>query len=185
MSTSGESGVSAGTESVDEKNSREDPADSAFRHHYRAIYRYLRRRTESAAEAEELAAEVFADAAAALHEPRSDEPPVLAFLYVLARRRFADAARRRAASSRPVSLEDFADELAELERDEALTQALRRALGNLPPELGKVVAMKLVQGRPFAEIARELGVSEVACRKRFQRGLAALRAALSEEGVEP
>jgi RNA polymerase sigma-70 factor (ECF subfamily) len=164
---------------------RADAADRAFRQYYATIYRYLRRRTGSAEQAEELTAEVFADAASALRRFDPGKAPVLAFLYTIAQRRFADAARGCGRSVESVPLEDVADLVAEPERDEAVTQALHRALGRLPHELGKVVAMKLVQGRPFAEIARELGVSEAACRKRFQRGLATLRAVLAEEGFEP
>jgi len=149
------------------------------------MYRYLRCKTGSADEAEELAAEVFADAVSALRDFKPGETPVLALLYTLARRRFADAARRRGRGSlQSLSLGEAADALVEPERDEALTQALQHALGRLPPELGVVVAMKLVQGRRFAEIARDLGVSEAACRKRFERGMRALRAALAEEGLE-
>ena len=43
--------------------------------------------------------------------------------------------------------------------------------------------MKLIQGRSFSEIADHVGVSEVACRKRFQRALELLRDSLEQEDV--
>ena len=69
-------------------------AEAAFRRHYGDVYRYLRRRTGDHHEAEELTQRVFADAAASLD---GAETP-LAWLYTVARRRFADQARR---SGRP------------------------------------------------------------------------------------
>jgi DNA-directed RNA polymerase specialized sigma24 family protein len=68
-----------------------DPSEGAFRRHYAEIYRYVRRRTPSEHEAEELTQQVFADAAASL---RCDGRPPIARLYAVAKRRFADAARR-------------------------------------------------------------------------------------------
>ena len=157
---------------VDDKTERDDLAAWAFREHYGSIFRYLRRKTGSAEQAEELTQQVFADAVAALRTFRPGETPVLAALYALARRRLADAVRRsRRGRPPPVPVDELADVLVEPERDQELTQALRRALARLPPELGMVVVLKLVEGRRFADIAARLGVSEAACRKRFQRGL--------------
>lgn len=165
---------------------RADLAGWAFREHYGSIYRYLRRKTGNPDRAEELAQQVFADAASALRSFHPGPTPVLALLYTFAQRRFADSARRDGrARIAPVPLDDLAEELAELEHDQTLTAALCRALECLPREQGIVVTMKLVQGCRFAEIARRLGVSEVACKKRFQRGLEALRRTLEEEGFEP
>src|SRR5256885_1881660 len=76
-------------------------AEAVFRRHYGDVYRFLRRRTRDHHEAEELTQRVFADAAAALGERGPEEP--LAWLYTVARRRFADAVRR---SHRHVELRD-------------------------------------------------------------------------------
>src|SRR5919202_2104695 len=69
-----------------------DLSERAFRRHYGDVYRFVRRRTRDHHEAEELAQQVFADAAASL---RADGRPPLAWLYAVAKRRFADEARRR------------------------------------------------------------------------------------------
>src|SRR5256885_9237332 len=70
-----------------------EPSERAFRRHYAEIYRYVRRRTYDEHQAEELTQQVFADAAASL---RCDGRPPIAWLYAVAKRRFADAPRRDA-----------------------------------------------------------------------------------------
>jgi DNA-directed RNA polymerase specialized sigma24 family protein len=47
------------------------------------------------------------------------------------------------------------------------------------------VALKLLRGLSFAEIAAELETSPAAAKMRFARALAALREELRQEGVEP
>ena len=80
-------------------------AELAFRRHHAQIYRYLRRRTGDPYRAEDLAQEVFADAAVALS--RGERPSsMLAWLYTIAQRRFADEARRRSRSPAGVRLDD-------------------------------------------------------------------------------
>lgn len=71
-------------------------AAQAFRRHYRQIYGFVRRRSAADSDAEDIAAEVFADAADALERFEPGSTPVLAWLYTVARRRLADEARRRA-----------------------------------------------------------------------------------------
>ena len=70
-------------------------AEGAFRRHYGHVYGYFRRRLGDPERAEELTQDVFAAAARSLPEERPGDPPVLVWLYTVARRRFADEARRR------------------------------------------------------------------------------------------
>jgi len=84
----------------------EELAETAFRPHYRQVYSFVRRRAESDAEAEDVTAAVFADAAEALGRFRPGPSPVLAWLYTVARRRLIDEARRR---SRFTAATDSAD----------------------------------------------------------------------------
>lgn len=157
----------------------DEVAADAFRRHYRQVYGFVRRRTQSDAEAEDVAAEVFADAAASLEGFRPGRTPVLAWLYTVARRRLADEARRR--SRRPVAV--MAAEPAEYGPDVA--RSLRRALATLPDTQRRVVVLKLIEGWSFREIAAEVGASEAACKMRLSRALERLRDALEQEGVEP
>ena len=153
-------------------------AEAVFRRHYGDVYRFLRRRTRDHHEAEELTQRVFADAAAALGERAPEEP--LAWLYTVARRRFADAVRR---SHRHVELCDAP--AAQPAHGPATARALRAGLARLPDNQRAVVVAKLLEGRSFAEIARRSGATEAACKMRFVRGLRTLRTLLEQEGIEP
>ena len=162
-----------------------DLAETAFRRHYAQIYRYLRRKTGDHGRAEELTQEVFADAAAALGRFRRGPTPVLAWLYTVAARRFADEARRNAAARAVVPLEAVEDSAADRDYGARVTDALQAAISRLPAQQREVVLLKLVHGAPFREIAARVGTSEAACKMRFHRALEALRQELEREGVQP
>jgi RNA polymerase sigma factor (sigma-70 family) len=156
-------------------------AEGAFRRHYQHVYGFFRRRVRDPHRAEELTQEVFTAAAAGLAEPRQGDPPVLAWLYTVARRRFVDESRRLRRESRPKGLparttSDYGPFVA---------RALREALGELPGGQSRVVVLKLLRGMTFAEIGAEVGLTEAAAKMRFKRALEALRAELIERGIEP
>lgn len=166
----------------------DSPVATAFRRHYSQVYRFLRRRTESDEVAEDLVQAVFVDATVRLHELEREGPPILAWLYTVARRRLADRARAVArwegtlasleeTRARPVE--------SELEYGGRLGEMIGEAIRGLPEGQRRVVVMKLLEGRSFREIAEQVGVSEAACKMRFSRGLEALRAELTSRGVEP
>jgi len=166
----------------------DDPVASAFRRHYEQVYRFLRRRTESDEVAEDLAQAVFADAAARLRHLESDGPPVLAWLYTVARRRLIDRAREVARGpGRIAGLDEARAQAVETmpEYGERLAASIAAAMAELPDGQRQVVVMKLLEGRPFGEIAPRLGATEAACKMRFSRGLEALRSELSRQGVGP
>jgi RNA polymerase sigma-70 factor (ECF subfamily) len=160
----------------------EDALAVAFRRHYRQIRDYVRRRGSSYDEAEEIAQEVFAQAAALLGGLKVSSSPVAAWLYTVAQRRIVDEARRRARAARaelvvvPAEASQYGDDVA---------RAIRRALERLPEAQRRVVVLKLFEGRRFAEIARLLGTTEAASRMRFSRALERLRDELEEEGITP
>ena len=151
-------------------------AEGAFRRHYNQVYRYLRWRTHDHHRAEELTQQVFADAAASLRD--TGEPP-LAWLYTVAKRRFADEARRRGAVLAPAPVAEGK------EYGPAVASALRTAMERLPEGQRQVVVLKLLRGARFAEIGKSLGLTEAAAKMRFVRALEALRTELEGEGVTP
>ncbi len=157
---------------------------AGYRRHYGRVYRFVRRRARSAEDAEDLTQEVFEAAAAAFADERLTSEPELAWLYTVAERRLVDTWRRQSRT------EPFAPDggtaVTAAERGAygaEVTQALLAGLRRLPVEQRRVVLAKLVQGRPFAEIASALGLSEEACRMRLSRGLASLRDFLRAEGL--
>lgn len=156
----------------------EDLAEQAFRRHYRQIYGFVRRRSPSEVDAEDITAEVFADAAVALERFEAGSSPVLAWLYTVAKRRLADEARRRLRGD--VSLAPVAPTYPP-----DVARALSRALTALPAAQRDVVVLKLIRGLSFREIARMLGATEAACKMRLSRGLDRMRQSLEEEGVGP
>lgn len=164
----------------------EELADSSYRRHYARVYRFVRRRSGSAQEAEDVTQEVFAAALAALAEERLHGEPELAWLYTVAERRLI-ATWRRSIGTEPLDPEttratNSTD--AEVYGRRSL-EALLAGLRRLPSGQRQVVVLKLFEGRPFAEIASRLGVNEEACRMRLSRALSSLREHLEAEGVDP
>jgi RNA polymerase sigma factor (sigma-70 family) len=152
---------------------------------YEAIYRFVRRCASSREDAEDLTQEVFLAAARELAQARSsEESPTLAWLYTVARRRLVDGLRR--GSREPITVSSVIPAVSD-ERvyGPSVVQALLDGLRQLESDQRLVVALKLFEGRPFAEIALMVGASEEACRARFSRGLATLRSYLAEKGVTP
>lgn len=158
-------------------------AELAFRRHHAQIYRYLRRRTHDSDRAEDLAQEVFADAAAALSPGEWRPVSMLAWLYTIAQRRFADDVRRRRHVPAEVPLDDILDQLPARDSSPEVGRALRDGIARLAPDQRRVIAMKLLRGCSFDDIAGTLKVSEAAAKMRFQRALATLRTDLERQGI--
>jgi RNA polymerase sigma-70 factor, ECF subfamily len=159
-------------------------AENVLVHRYREVYRFVRRRSVSAGEAEDVTQETFAEAARVLGPLSAEAPPSLAWLYTVARRRLIDAARRdtrRRARDRALEVVPTPPS----EYGPAVGRALVAAMAELPESQREVVVRKVLRGQSFAEIARAVNVSEAACKMRFARGLEALRTELSRQGVEP
>lgn len=158
----------------------------AFVRRYQEIFRFVRRRTVTRSEAEDLTQEVFADAARVLGPLSAEAPPTLGWLYTVARRRLVDATRsdvRRRARRSDAVLELVPTSPSEY--GPAVARALVSAIAELPSSQREVVVRKVLQGQSFAEIADDLKATEAACKMRFARGLEALRSELTRQGVEP
>jgi RNA polymerase sigma factor (sigma-70 family) len=165
----------------------EDVAESAFRRHYGQIYRFVRRRSASDEQAEDVTQTVFADAAAASARLRPDASLLLGWLHQVARRRLADEARR---DSRTPSNVLPLEVVREVAGPDALSSAhsgsaLRKAIARLPRGQRDVVVLKLIEGRSFAEIGERLNASPAACKMRLVRALETLRDELEKEGITP
>lgn len=162
-----------------------DLAEQAFREHYGRVYRFVRSRTASNAEAEDIAQTVFAEAATRLDSFKPGATPVLAWLYTVAQRRLIDAARRRARREPPLSLESIDSAAQEATYGSEVTTALGHALAALSPLQRQAVLLRLIDGHSFAKIAEITGSTEAACKMRFARAVAAVRAHMEREGITP
>ena len=157
-----------------------------YRRHVRGVLSFFRRRLHGADVAFDLTAETFASAleAAPRYEPRPE--PARGWLYGIAfnklheaqRRGRADDAARRALGMEPIELTDKG-----LERVETLaTGPALQALATLPEEQREAVRARVLDERPYDEIAERIGCSESVVRQRVSRGVRAMRARLEEVG---
>jgi RNA polymerase sigma-70 factor, ECF subfamily len=153
--------------------------EALFRAHYPEIVRYLTSRLGSRDDALELASEVFLEAWRRVPGLRWRGRPVRVWLYRVAANMAADELTRRARTF-PLAAEAEAPDPTERVPDRV---ALARALRGLPPEYQLVVHLRLVEGHPFAEVARTMGKSVGACQMLLLRAGKQLREALEREGV--
>ncbi len=154
--------------------------EELYRNHARRLAGYLMRSTSDAEVAADLTAETFAAALVARDRYRPELGAPATWLYGIAahklsdwrRRGYAeDRARRRLGIERPPLSEEDVAELARLADEVSVVELLEE----LPEEQRKAVRARLLDDRPYGEIAVAEGVSEAAVRQRVSRGLASLR----------
>ena len=145
--------------------------------HHTRIWRYVYARTADRDDADDLAAQVFAEAVASIHRYRYTGRPLLAWLYRVARNLTAERARRRrrelprsSAEPRGGSLEERLDSME-----------LARALEGLTDSQREVVALRFFAGYSTREIAAAMGKREAAIYSLEVRALASLRRFLGEK----
>ena len=167
---------------------RHDPESLGrfYDRHESAVLAYFARRLRDPEAAADLTAETFAEVVAQCRRGVDVAEP-LGWLFAIARSKLIDSQRRGRVADRarrrlglePLTLTDEA-----LERIEALAgetfAALSDALAELPDDERGAVVARLVQERPYADIASAQGVSEPVVRKRVSRALARLRRHLVE-----
>ncbi len=165
---------------------------AAFELFYRrwlpVVTRYHLRRAGTREAAFDLTAETFAAVVVALGDFDPEKGAAPAWLFAIAehklrtsfRRGRVEARARRALGHRRVVLDDEdlarVEELASLGGD-AHVDAL---LAELPAEQERAVRARVLDERPYAEIATDLRCSEAVVRQRVHRGLARLRSRLAE-----
>jgi RNA polymerase sigma-70 factor (ECF subfamily) len=168
----------------------EPDAFMAFYERYETpIIGYLLRRTRDTELAVDLASETFAAALAGAHRfrPGAGAGSATAWLFTIAHNVLADSLRRgrvEARARRALGIREaivYTDE--QLERIEATASqahSLEELLEALPAAQREAVRARVLDERPYSDIATELRTSELVVRKRVSRGLAALREHLEE-----
>ncbi len=157
-----------------------------YRRHLSLVVALLMRRTADPELSADLTAEVFAAALGAAPRYVAQHETAEGWLAGIARNVLGHSLRRGQVDSRArerLDLRplDFAE--SDLERVLALADAGRGAatglLHTLPHAERAALVARVVDERPYAEIAAGLGCSELVVRKRVSRGLARLRAELA------
>jgi RNA polymerase sigma-70 factor (ECF subfamily) len=158
--------------------------DALYARHREELLVFLARRTADPQIALDLWAETFAQAVAGRHRFRGTTADEQAgWLYAIARRQLALYYRRgrienRALARLHLEREPASPEiLAEIEQRAGLSELraeLADALARLSPGVREAVQLRIVDERPYPELARDLGISEQAARARVSRGLAKL-----------
>jgi RNA polymerase sigma-70 factor, ECF subfamily len=152
---------------------------------WRPVYRSFARYTSDPGETEDLTQEVFLRAIRALPQYAEQGVPYTAYVLRIAANLAKDRWRAGPAMAVPVGeLPDRPDPapgpdgLAVLSHQRA---ALLRALDQLGPDQRTVLRLRILEGRPAAEVAALTNRSPAAVRQLQVRALAALRTALAEQ----
>jgi RNA polymerase sigma factor (sigma-70 family) len=149
---------------------------------------FCARRVLDAETALDLVAETFAQAFKGRRTFRgTTQVEARAWLLTIARRQIArylerGALDRRLVAKMGMSVPALApDEIADVERRAGLPE-LREVLGaelsKLTPDQREALRLRVVEERPYEEVAASLGVSEATARARVSRGLRAIGTAL-------
>lgn len=165
-----------------------DEVMALYDRHARELTGFFARRTGDPQLALDLLADTFVAALQARGNCRAREDSERAgWLYRIAANRLSDHYRqgtseRRALSRiahqmRPLSGEEY-ERIETLAASEHLHAHLNTALSELTAEQELAIRLRVLEERSYAEVARDLGVSEQAARARVSRGLRALRRAI-------
>jgi RNA polymerase sigma-70 factor (ECF subfamily) len=173
--------------------SRDEPeAFGAFyERHAEAVLRYFARRTLDPEAAAELTAETFAEAFASRQRFRDQGRGGLVWLYGIGRhllsRYFrtgavdAKARHRLGMPDRGISDGDY-ERIEELIDFEQVGRAIASAFTLLSEEQRQALTLRVVEGRPYAEVAEQLSCTEQTARARVSRGLRRLARVLDVPG---
>jgi RNA polymerase sigma factor (sigma-70 family) len=178
------------------RRSFDDP--TAFHEFYRAYVErvtvFFARRTLDAETALDLTGETFARALERRRQFRGESvQEEQGWLFAIARNELAlfwkrgeveREALRRLGCDPPQSTDadlEWVERVADLP---VLRSTVRSALGRLPGDQAYAVAARVVDARPYADLAGELHVSEQVVRARVSRGLRAMAEILSDPALE-
>lgn len=149
-----------------------------FREHNTALVAFLRARLNSLADAQEVAQEVYLKLLALAPDTRIDSPR--AFLFRAAANLAVDRLRMRtvrALAPADPDADDWHVTPIPEQHAAALEQwrDLRRALDELPPKTRRAFVMHVIDGRDFADVARDMKLTERMVRYHVGHALAHCR----------
>jgi RNA polymerase sigma-70 factor (ECF subfamily) len=157
-----------------------------YRRNLDRVLAFCIKRTRDHELAADIAAETFAAALVARRRYSPDRGGPETWLLGIAAHKLADAQRRghvERRAQRRLGIPPIAWSDDDLRRVAALADGEPESglLEQLPDGQRAAVHARVVEERPYAEVASRLGVSEATARKRVSRGLATLRSRLAKE----
>jgi RNA polymerase sigma-70 factor (ECF subfamily) len=149
-----------------------------FEENYQRVFNYAHVRTGNAADADDIAANVFVEAVRGIHKFQYRGAPVAAWLFRIAHNETVDLLKRRARM--PSTALDHPEVTARATTADAILASdqqrdISAALGRLKNEHRDVLMLRLIEGRSVRETAELLGKSEGAVKVLQMRALESLR----------
>ncbi|HEU4886934.1 MAG TPA: sigma-70 family RNA polymerase sigma factor [Thermoanaerobaculia bacterium] len=154
---------------------KQDPSRFAalYEAHFGRIYAFVAYRVRDRSAAEDLTAEVFRHALAAIGGFEWRGVPFVAWLYRIAANEIADHASKAAREQGSTAPDVPSHDETELIEQRA---TLFRLVDTLPADQRRVIVMRFAEERSIREIAADLGRSEGAIKQLQWRALQTLRA---------
>jgi RNA polymerase sigma-70 factor (ECF subfamily) len=157
-----------------------------YRRYLPVIVRWCLRETANREVAADLAAEVFAAALVSARGYRPEQGPVVAWLLGIARNKLRESRRRKRVEDRarrrlgldPVPIAD--EDVERVEELASLDEEILSRLADLPIEQREALLGRIVEERPYEQIAADLRCSPSVVRKRVSRGLKTLKSQMEE-----
>ena len=155
-----------------------------YRLHARDLLVFFTRRVYDPEVALDLVAETFAAAFAVRDQFRgTDRDQAIAWVYGIAHHQLGRYFRRGAVERRalkrlgvevPAMTEHEYERIIDLTGLEQLRGRLAAALADLPLDQQRAIQLRIIDERPYSEVAEEMGISEQVARARVSRGLRGL-----------
>ena len=157
-----------------------------YRRYLPVVLRWCLRETGNRELAADLSAEVFAAALISARRYRPEQGSVLAWLLGIARNKLLESRRRKRvedSARRRLRLEPVALTDSDLDRVEelvSLDEEILALVEGLPEPMRQALAARVLEERPYEEIAAELRCSQSVVRQRVSRALKTLRSQMEE-----
>ncbi len=172
-----------GSPAPDELRSPEEVVRDDIHQHGGELYHVVRKALDDDQLAAEVVQDVFVRAWRADDRYDASRASRRTWLFAIARNAVVDAVRHRERRPRGVRDPEEQDVTTSEADDAVLLQIqLRAALQEVSPEHRRAIVEVHLRGRPYAEVADELGVPVGTLRSRVYYGLRALREALEKQG---
>jgi RNA polymerase sigma factor (sigma-70 family) len=175
--------------------SREEPDAFGvlYERHAEGLLGYFARRTFDPEAAAELVAETFAEAFASRRRFRDHGAGAVGWLYGIARHQLgryfrhgsvdSRARRKLGLPEREISADDY-ERIEELIDFEQVGRTIAEAFSLLSEEQREAMTLRVVEGRPYREVAELLRCSEETARARVSRGLKRMKRVLGTRSTE-